>query len=324
MSYKQEFLAHKKSSLGLLYYCSISRKPPTRKETLNVVIDDAIKQIRNASQSLTLKVNAYLLGGLVNIWKYRKEIYRKEIINMLKILNIKSENMPIKKTLKPLKSQNKNTEINPNVSDSNPVIFNTASLLEELSDFESSRPKMNDFQELFVKCNEYNFEDFAQNTVELLEGTEVKLAKKTKYDKKTILSNNGYRQTEVTGSHAVVPNICYENCLIMKEFLKILKEEVKNKRKMESKENNSSMLRNTETSSLARNTDSSSINKNEGLNNLLNEGHFDMNEYQEEINTEADWFYEILIKASRGEIRVIQEEAFGELKIIDNNNNINI
>ena len=310
MFYAPELLKYKnKTELALLYYCSTSRKSPSKREVMALDIAIAIRQIMNPIKPFALRLNTYLFKGLVTVWRLKMAHYRREIDLMDKTYKSSNETKYLhKNSNKPSlvmgSCRNKNIAIF-NKTFSHITEFNTTEFLEELSDVSTN------FMDKFpnISTNRDVGGDFllnGENTVEFLGDVSKNGIKRSKIDKFTTL-----REIKPYSfpNRAIVDSIPIGECFILNKFIKLIEAE----KRLHLKTESSSLVRNE--SSLIR-SENSPLVRNE--TSLLD---FEMHEERlseiEEIPTGCDWFYEILVQASLGRIRVFQEEPFKEIRILE-------
>lgn len=297
MFYSAELLSHKnKTSLSLLYYLFTtgSLKRINRKEILDLNFNKVLDEITNPEIPFALRLYSYLLKGIVKAWLLKIDFYKSRI---KKIIADRHLNLPSKKTnTKKSKIKNVNLVINEDViseiEDSNTsshLNFYNKSFMPDIDMGYIEGLRNSETIQSFD-----NFDFYLENPI----NTRTSVQKGLKIDLKTILENNIIKN-KTESNKILMPEL--EKCFIINEFSKIWETRVFFNK-------NSGFDLDIDNISVEDPRISSSISQEREFKK-----HRVLCDEYYETNSEAFDFYNVLVRASKGEIKPYQIMPFGEI-----------
>lgn len=306
MFYAPEILSYKnKTELSLVYYISTAKNPKrfSRKDVVELDVESILEQMKNPKVPFALRLYSYLLKGIVKIWVMKVDFYKNKTESLLlvkKLPNIKRE------------VNNNNTgpinlrvieEIISEVEDNSSL---TNGLQENHQNYYNNN---NDYMNDYI--NDFNIQNPFNNEIDGFIGESMgsyKKIVKNRIDKNIEINFNEIIVKKSKTNPFEIPNLA--QCYISDRFEKFFHKNM----------NNQPVQEYFEIDSIEDPRISSSLSQERSLNSqfnvkLENEKNNNSQRVILKEETKAIWFYNILVSAAKGEIRVYQEKPFSELII---------
>lgn len=297
MFYASELLSHKnKTELSLLYYLSTAGflKRISRKDILNLNFNKLLDEITHPKMPFALRLYSYLLKGLVKVWILKINFYKSKMKRLM--INRKASVSSRKEALGRAKDKNVNLEINEGI----------------ISDIECSEASSNIFRNNIIDSYssvihqgcDYDIitEDYTGINFVAAEQDDSKKRRKVyfKIDSKTELGPDQILEQRYENLKIRLP--CLQESFVVAKFSN-LRPETPPKEDIvpifDPGFDNFSIEDPRLSSSLSHEREYSKIMK--------------FHKEEAEQDSQALWFYNVLVRASKGEVKVFQTEPFGKL-----------
>jgi len=299
MFYASELLSHKnKTELSLLYYLSTagSLKRVSRKDILNLNFNKLLDEITHPKMPFALRLYSYLLRGLVKVWILKINFYKSKMKRLM--INRKASVSLRKEALGRAKDKNVNLEINEGI----------------ISDIECSEASSNIFRNNIIDSYssvihqgyDYDIMDGAEDYtgINFMAAGQDDSKKRSKVffkiDSKTVLDSDQILEQKYESPKIRLP--CLQESFVVAKFSNIKPE---------------APLKEDKGATLDLGFDNFSIEDPRLSSSLSHEREYSkiMKFHREEAeqDSQALWFYNVLVRASKGEVKVFQTEPFGKL-----------
>lgn len=296
MFYSTEILSHKnKTELSILYYISTTDKLKkiSKKEILELDFNNLLNQLLQPKIPFALRLYSYLLKGLVKVWILKMEFYKKQVNSFLKLAKLK-------------KRKYKKTDILEDFNANLQIKDEIISQLEEscISSTIDYRPDININQDWNA-----DFDDYLSQDTPIIDDIKIKRRKiEDKYDITTIIS---VLSKELRNpAKFEIPNLL--NTFIISKFNNALRFQNENNHINEYLFDDWNLRQ--EFSSLEDPRISSSISQDRELNRIPKKTEASKS-VDLDLMSKAEWFYSILVEASKGEIIPIQKSQWGDIEV---------
>ncbi|KAM0680436.1 hypothetical protein GINT2_001496 [Glugoides intestinalis] len=289
MFYAPEILSYKnRTEISLVYYLSTAKNPKAvRKTIINLDFASIIDQIQNPKTPFALRLYSYLLKGLVRIWMMKIDFYKGQINTLF------------------LKDNNSTKKRKPPT-----VSVNTSNNLQVLDQFIISDiyiPSVSTCEDERTCLPESHGVDFDFDcTAESLpsNGNTFSLLKK-KIDEKTQLTPDEIFVKRLKTDSFEVPSLI--DCFAVRVFESAFKADGQTEIPMSGFDLDNGSIEDPRISSSSLSHERALVEKFEEVA-IHNENSFE--------TARANWFYSILLSATRGEVKIIQDQPFSEIKIL--------
>lgn len=299
MFYAPEILSQKnKTEISLVYYISTIKtiKKQYKKEIIDVDFDTVFEKIENPKTPFALRLYSYLLNGIIKMWMIKVEYYKHQVKNLLSVK---------KRTVGFNKKQN--TESNVNLR----IVDRYISEIEDCSTSCNQNFNLVDSVEELTNFNKEGFDSldncYFDDAVEFEHADRImpmKRVKRNQIDKVITLDSNEIYTSKIYCTKVELPKLVNnELTLKFSNFISAL-----TKKPIETEnfafENDISIEdpRISSSASQEKNIFKTSSSEYEDQNFKLTE-------------TRALSFYNILVEASQGLIKVSQKRPFEAIEI---------
>ncbi|ORD97690.1 hypothetical protein HERIO_476 [Hepatospora eriocheir] len=344
MFYKPELLSFKnKTEISLIYYCSTckGRKKVKQVDISNFDIVKSVNNIMNPPEVFALRLNLYLMKGIVVIWNMKKDYLKKTIqkFDLRMKSNIKREPKIHPKQRKLTFDNTKVDQIFPRHNRN----LNTISLFDDVSEINENqkdnfielyKDNLNDNKKINIGGNELEIKNDLNegsnqefnNTVEFLGDVEVgedllepindesvlSRIKRIKIDKTTTINIKPFNDNSILEDINIYPSLLSGDIFTFLD--KEVKQEIRNIQQRRNSSTSSSIPVPTE---FGRNATISSEPEYlfDNFPDDLNYLHDNDNQPRGVNHSKAMWFYNLLVDASKGKIVPIQNHPYDEIRI---------
>ncbi|ELA41950.1 uncharacterized protein VICG_00967 [Vittaforma corneae ATCC 50505] len=320
MFYAPEILSYKnKTELSLVYYMSTAKNPKrfARKDVVELNVESIINQMKNPKVPFALRLYSYLLKGIVRIWVMKVDFYKGKVQSLLSKSMSRPKNNALRKReisslsneinlriiedfISEVEDLSTNTEINlirPNGNTLRfgaiPDGFNIDGLCSAYDGFNADG--------LSMAQDGFDVDGFAESINSNIPSNASRRVSSMKIDRKIEMKPDEVYAKKIKTSTFEVPSLI--DCHAIQLF-----ERTMCKSKADANQSyNAGIGFDFDTVSIEDPRVSSSLSQERSIER--ERPAVSQNELQ------ALWFYNLLVSATKGEVRLVQSEPFSEIVI---------